>query len=99
MYESTASATRREPPSHERAAMLEPGTYVFRRIHQGYFRDVFPTGISALGYFRGWGKIKCYSRVKSLPGVNPNPPSGPILDPTGGANRIRDRFIFSLVCE
>jgi len=46
------------------------------------FRDVFPTGISALGSLWDWGKIKFYLRVKSLPGDNPKRPSGPILDPT-----------------
>jgi len=42
--------------------------------------------ISALGYLWDLGyKMKFYVRVmvpKSLPGVNPKPHSGPILDPT-----------------
>ena len=54
-----------------------------RRIHQGYFRDVFPTGISSLGSRAVWDKKKFYLRVTSLPGDNPTPPCGPILDPTG----------------
>jgi len=49
-----------------------------RRIHQGYFSDVFPTGISALGYFWGWRKLQFYLRVESLPGDNLKPPSGPM---------------------
>ena len=59
---------------------------VSRRIDQGYFRDVFPTVISALGYLRGWGKIQFYLKVKSLPVDNPKPPSGPIMDPTIGVD-------------
>jgi len=55
---------------------------LYRRIHQGYFRDDRPKVISALGYLWEQGKIKVYLRVKSLPGDNPNPPGGPILDPT-----------------
>ena len=35
-----------------------------------------------LGSLWGWGKIKLYLRVNSLPGDNPKPPFGPILDPT-----------------
>jgi len=60
------------------------GGWAVRRIHQGCFRDVFPTGISALGYLWGWGKMQFYFRVKSLPGDNPNRPAGPILDQTVG---------------
>jgi len=55
-----------------------------RRIHQGYFRDVFPTVIFALGYLWGWVKTQFNFRVKSLPGDHPKPSSGPILDPTAG---------------
>ena len=36
---------------------------VNRRTHPGYFRDGFPTVISALGYRWGWGKIQLYLRV------------------------------------
>jgi len=57
-------------------------SFFYRRIQQGYFSDVFPTVISALGYLWGWGKTQFYFRVKSLPGDTPKPPSGPIMDPT-----------------
>jgi len=65
-----------------------------RRIHKEYFRDDFRTVISALGYLWEGGKINLYLRVKSLPGDNPNPPSGPILDPTAvekqfGSSQLR----------
>jgi len=53
-----------------------------RQTHQGYFRDVFPSRISALGSLWDWGRIHFCLRVESLPGDHPNPPSGPILDPT-----------------
>jgi len=65
-----------------RAALRTMQVGTNRRIHQGYFRDVFPTVIYALGYRRQWGEINLYLRVKRLPGDNPNPPAGPILDPT-----------------
>jgi len=57
-------------------------TVLSRRIYKGYFRDDFPTVISALDYLWGGGKMKFYLIVNSLPGDNPYPPSGPILDPT-----------------
>jgi len=65
------------PATHQRIP-----AWPFRRIHKGYFRDDFPTVISALGYLWGGGKKQFYLRVKSFPGDNPKPPSGPILDPT-----------------
>jgi len=61
-----------------------------RRIHKGYFRDDFPTVISALGYLWGGDKIQFYLRVKSLPVENPKSPSGPILNPTGGCRCFDD---------
>ena len=67
--------------------LLEPYFYMRGRVHQRYLKDVFQNGISALGYFWVWGKIELYLRVKSLPGANSKPPSGPVLDPTGG--RVR----------
>jgi len=72
---------------------MRPAHIVARRVHTRTLPDgllAFPagglgltrTGISALGSLWGWGKIWFYLRVTSLPGDNPNPPSGPILDPT-----------------
>ena len=49
-----------------------------------------PKGIFRAGLPWGGGKIPFYLRVKSLPGDNPNPRSGPILDPT--ESRLQVRF-------
>jgi len=57
-------------------------TNLNRRIHEGYFRDDFLKVISALGYLWGGSKLQFDFRVQSLPGDNPKPSSGPILDPT-----------------
>ena len=51
-----------------------------RRIYRGGFTQFTREGISALGSLLLWGNSTFYSRVGSLPGVNPNPPSSPILD-------------------
>ena len=62
-----------------------------RRIHQGYFRDAFPTVISAVGYRWDLGQDQVLPRLKSLPGDHPKTPSRPILDPKAGlfsANRF-----------
>ena len=78
----TCSAIKARKGRPGKECVFPPYRLLFRRIHQGYFRELFPNGISALGYFWGWGKLKFSLRVKSLPGDNPNPPSGAILDPT-----------------
>jgi len=62
---------------------------VNRRIHQGYFGNVFLMGISALGSRAVWPKTQFYFRVKSLPGDDPKPPFNPILDPTARAAASR----------
>jgi len=53
-----------------------------RRIHQWYFREIFPNGISALGYSWDLGQDRVLLRLKSLPGDHPKTPSRPILYPT-----------------
>ena len=48
--------------SHAACAALD----WIRRIHHGYFRELFPNKISALSCFWGWGKIQFYLKSQEF---------------------------------
>ena len=66
-----ARARSRPAPSRSRPnlELLDP------RIHRGGFTEFTRERISALGSLPLWGNSEFCSRIKSLPGVDPNPPS------------------------